>query len=426
MTKRSLPLVATRLFGCPLAIEPDKLQAIVDGLGPRLLGMEYWGEDERPSRERKPYAVDGSGIATIPGHGVLVQRGGWCDAESAALTGYDGLGQIIAAAVADTAVKGILLDVDSPGGEVAGCAELAKGIRAAAKVKPVIAVANEAAYSAAYWLASGVSEIWLPATAGVGSIGVIAIHLDRSGEEKQAGLKYTAIYSGERKNDLSPHEPLSATAKADLQARVDDTRGLFAADVAKGRRIPVDAVLATEAACFAGEAAIAAGLADRIGNLEQARSALAARVSRAGPGMRAAGPVATLRAGKEPMAIDAQAPEPGADTVTLAVATPDPKVIEAAEKAGAEKAQAAVKEIADLCAIAGRPDRVAAFVAEGATPDAVRKALLAERHAALEENPIRTMQVAGSGGASGDKSTNYGWDRIARKAGAHRFAPSAA
>ena len=148
------------------------------------------------------------------------------DAASGLLS-YAEIGASLQAALADRSVQGILLDLDSPGGETGGCFELARQVRAASLVKPVWALANDSAFSAAYAIGCAAERLVLSETGGVGSIGVIALHVDQSAKDAQDGYRYTAISAGARKNDFSPHDSLSLEATAALQAEVDRLYGLF-------------------------------------------------------------------------------------------------------------------------------------------------------------------------------------------------------
>ena len=121
---------------------------------------------------------------------------------------YDTIRQDFRAALADDQISAIVFDIDSPGGTVAGCFDLVDEIFNARGAKRIVAVANESALSAAYAIASACDQIYVNRTASVGSIGVMAVHIDQSGADEQAGLKYTAIFSGDHKNDLSPHSAL--------------------------------------------------------------------------------------------------------------------------------------------------------------------------------------------------------------------------
>ena len=179
-------------------------------------------------------AVRTSGVAVIPIHGTLVRRTVGLEAESG-LTSYTQLAAQLDAALANPEVAAILLDIDSPGGESGGVFDLADRIRAATQVKPVWAVANDMAFSAAYALASAASKVFVSRTGGVGSIGVIAMHVDQSEKDAQDGVRYTAVFAGDRKNDLTPHAPISNEAHAFLQAEVNRIYSIFVETVARNR-----------------------------------------------------------------------------------------------------------------------------------------------------------------------------------------------
>ncbi|RYU55695.1 S49 family peptidase, partial [Methylolobus aquaticus] len=163
--------------------------------------------------------------------GSLVRRSLAVDPASG-LTSYTDIGRQLDHALGDPVIQAILLDVDSPGGEAGGAFELGERIRLASTLKPVWAVAADSAFSAAYAIACGASRLLVSRTGGVGSIGVIALHVDQSLRDAQDGYRFTAIHAGERKNDFSPHAPLSDAAAARLQTEVDRLYGLFVAHVA--------------------------------------------------------------------------------------------------------------------------------------------------------------------------------------------------
>jgi signal peptide peptidase SppA len=199
------------------------------------------------------------GVALIEISGGLTYRGyGWWN------TTYSEIRNRFRMAMADERVGRIVLLIDSPGGEVGGVFDLVDEIYQARGTKPMIAVVDEIAFSAAYMIASAADRVYLPATGQVGSIGVIAIHVDQSGFDRNLGLCYTAVYAGNHKNDYSPHKPLNPEAMDALQAHVDKLYGMFAAVVARNRGIPQAAVMDTQAGIFLGDAAVAAGLADGV------------------------------------------------------------------------------------------------------------------------------------------------------------------
>ena len=365
--------LASRLYGTPLLIARAKLEVILSVLGPRI-GLAA-SPLLPPVPDARPMAPSASGIAVIPVHGTLVRRTMGLDAASG-LQSYDEIAARLQAALDDPQVQGILLDVDSSGGEAAGVFDLAEQIRAADRLKPVWAIADEAAFSAAYAIACAASRLLLTRTAGVGSIGVIALHVDQSARDAQDGLHYTAIYAGSRKNDYSPHAPLSPDALASLQSEVDRLYSLFVAHVAGMRGLAEDAVRGTEAALYFGSQAVDAGLADGIATRAQALADLAAfvRTAQAAPSRPAAPPAAVPAASSTTPILD---PMENIMSDAIPVATPpvapDPPTPHAA--ASVPDAQA----IAELCLLAGVPERTAECLAARMTEAQVRRLLLDAR-----------------------------------------------
>jgi ClpP class serine protease len=280
-------LAASRLAGRPWAIAPGRLDALLAGAAALTDGSDlppWLQEIGRP----QGYSVTESGIALVPVLGPLIARGDWLTALLGA-SEYGAVADALTAAADDPAVRGIVLEIDSPGGEVGGLFDTVDAIRAIRQrsAKPLWAVASEAALSAAYAIASAADRLYVSRTGEVGSVGVVAVHLDESGADAIAGLKWTLIHAGARKIDGNPHEPLSPRATADIQADVDHLYGELAALVAANRGLRIDAIRATEAAIYRGEPAVAAGLADRIGTVALAitdlETALEAKRIRAGP-----------------------------------------------------------------------------------------------------------------------------------------------
>jgi signal peptide peptidase SppA len=181
---------------------------------------------------------------------------------------------MISLALDDSKVNSILLDIDSPGGEVSGLFDLVDFISESRNEKPIYAIANDYAFSAAYAIASAASKIFVNRTSGVGSIGVIATHVDVSEFDKKEGIKYTTIFAGDRKNDLSPHEPISGDALSDLQKEVDRLYGMFVATVARNRNITTTQIRATQAALYYGTDALSLGLADEVANFNKCLSTI--------------------------------------------------------------------------------------------------------------------------------------------------------
>lgn len=280
------------LFNQPLLVTPDMLdlgvrwanQAMslnIINLGPGSAQM--WKDDDPIDRiayadEQRRNAIAQSGIEVIPVSGVLVSRGShmnMCET----MTSYEALRAQLQRAVADPMVEHIVLDIDSPGGSAVGAFELADDIRAMTQQKPITGLSNFMAYSGGYLIGSACSELVVSRTSGVGSIGVIASHMDRSKQEEGMGVKVTTVFAGAHKNDLSPHEPISEQSLAFLNDLVQESYQMFVNAVAEFRGLPVAKVIATEAGLYRGQGAIDAGLADRLQSPQHAVDELSRAVA---------------------------------------------------------------------------------------------------------------------------------------------------
>lgn len=389
-----LPHLASRLFGTPLLVHRAKLDVILAVLGERLNLQAPVAELVMPP-PRSTHA-GAPGIAVIPVLGTLVKRTAGLNAASG-LTSYTEVGVMIETALADPQVAGILLDIDSPGGEAAGSFELARQIREATKTKPVWAVANDSAFSAAYAIAAAADRLIVTETGGVGSIGVIALHVDQSVRDANEGYRFTAVTAGNRKNDFSPHEPLTDTARAELQAEVDRLYGLFVDHVAAMRGIDARVIRATEAGLFFGANAIPAGLADAVGTLDAALADLSLFLSsrsRTSPQARGLFRTEAATSDKE---LDMQDPEvvtdmSGAMSAEATAAMVAEKVTEAKREA-VQSAQA----IAELCLIANVPEQAAVFIAAGKTEAEVRQVLIEAKARQSDTTPITSAITPDAG-----------------------------
>src|SRR5690606_15917072 len=328
----------------------------------------------------QPFAVV-DGIAVIEIAGTLVHRGAWIG-QSSGLTSYEGIAAQLQAAISDPAIRGVALDIDSFGGEVAGAFDLADRIRAARQVKPVHAFVADHALSAAYALASQADRIILPRTGAVGSIGVVAMHSDMSGALDQKGIAVTLIHAGARKVDANPYQPLPEAVRDRIAGELEDLRQLFAETVAegRGRRLDTSQALGTEAAVFRGEAAVFAGLADEVADPVTAFRAFAAEP-------RGTSTLTSTPKGKGPMMTTApedHAQPPAAPATSTPPEPSPPEAIappqtEATPSVEAIRAEAA--EVAQVCAQAARLGiqiDAADAVAKGVKPEALRAKVLAD------------------------------------------------
>jgi len=219
----------------------------------------------RPAR--MPTLTEG-GVMIVPVVGGLIHRGDQLDAMSGAQS-YTHLNNVIMRALRMDEVKGILLDIDSPGGEAGGCFELADSLLDARRGgKPIWGIANTQACSAAYLILASCTKAFVTQSGHAGSIGVCLLHMDISKAMQQAGVAATFVYAGAHKIDGNPFEKLSKEVKADLQASIDASYTLFVDAVAERRPMKADAVRATEARVYRAEEAASLGLVDGVQSLE--------------------------------------------------------------------------------------------------------------------------------------------------------------
>lgn len=364
-----LPHMAARLFGAPLMIHRPKLEVILAVLGPRI-GLAQSAVPANPITSRTA-PTGATGIAVLPIYGTLVRRTVGLEAESG-MASYQELATMLDTAVADPNVPAILLDIDSAGGESGGVFDLADRVAAAAKRKPVWALANDMAFSAAYAIGSAASRFIVTRTGGVGSIGVIAMHADQSVKDAKDGVRYTTVFAGARKNDLNPHEPISDEAHAFLKNEVERVYGLFVETVSRNRGVSADAVRATEASIYYGADAVAAGLADAVGTFDDVLAEFTESLSQS-----LVLPMSAAAQGiSSQLRLETFMNEPGTPVGDGAGADPDranpapPTPLMTIDDA---------QEVAELCALAGCPERTAAYLATRTMPTKVRSQLLNAR-----------------------------------------------
>lgn len=251
----AIAAVRQRFVDRPLAILPSRAALLFDLLQSAEMSITI----DVPSERMKPYDVV-NGVAVVPIQGVLVHERTWFWGE----TTYASIASALVAAMNDPDVRAVVLHVNSPGGEVAGCFDLVDGIYGLRGIKPIWAILDEEAYSAAYAIASAADKIIVPRTGGSGSIGVITMHMDITGMLEQFGVKVTTIQFGARKSDRYPTTPMSDEAKALIQADIDAMGELFVATVARNRDLSPDKVRKTEAGIFLGASGLEQGLVDAV------------------------------------------------------------------------------------------------------------------------------------------------------------------
>lgn len=455
MPKLDLPHIFARAFNTPLLIADSKLEAILSGIGNRVIAGEApTATEERPAPEAAAgpdrrfksggYLMD-NGIAVLPIIGTMVRRGSWLDAESG-LMSYAAIRRGIAEMANDGAVRGIMLEIDSYGGEAAGVFELADWISEASRksAKPIRAHVNESAASAAYAIASAAEFISIPITGEAGSIGVVCAHVDVSEADKKAGHKWTFIHAGAKKVDGNAHQPLNNSAKAELQADINFLYEMFVGMISRNRGIDAEAVKATEAGIYRGELAVSASLADAVMTFDEAITAFASRLD-----LQDANPDYVMTKGAS-MPKKSNDGTPKAETET--VETPETEAVEAPEvedaagedspaaeapaaspanPGGADAVAAERARMAELVKIQHQAAKfgvkfdLSAAVASGISPAAAREQVLSaaadtQTATGAAANVIARPHMAASPErASGDEIAS-GWDKAIANVKANR------
>lgn len=414
-SQQPAPLVSAlfaNAIGQPLLVHPH--------MGEQIVGAYMHGAIEaRPALvtigELAPEQRDATtgvvtparAVAVLNVSGPLVNRfePGMCDPGPLS---YEALRAAYDNALADSRFEAIVLRCESPGGMGSGVFDLSDRINAtnakSGGAKRVIACIDDYAYSACFALAAACDEVWITRTGGAGSVGVIAYHVDQSAWDAKVGVKVTAIYAGEHKNDFSPHAPLSKDAHAWLLARMESMRTLFAESVAKYRGMDVAAVLATEAQVYQGEEAVSVGFADRVGTYHELIESIRAGeeddepaddpMSQPAAASTSVGEaivaqmMSDLQAAHAPAlsAEDAAKRDRGtvADALSAAGLSPALTVALLSPEAGVtpetvEARIAHAKALADICAAAGLPDVAADYAAKNTEIETARAQLLAAK-----------------------------------------------
>lgn len=332
----------------------------------------------------KPYSIE-NGVAIIDVAGVLANEPSLFDAVVYGATAYGQIVSEVEQAVADPAVRGVLLRINSPGGDSDGAFETTDALSRLGKLKPLWAVADNSMFSAAYLLASSAARIYIPEyTGGAGSIGVYAQHLDWSEYNRKLGIKVTYIAEGEGKTDGNPDEPLTESARTSLEAEVGRLYSLFVAAVAARRGLSEDTVRGLGAALKYGPDAVVAGLADRTGTLRDALADLIVATRKSGA---IASPTISTKPGGNPTMTEE----------TARVESPEPPIDTESIRADAHRrGYAEAREIVELCALARMPNRAAGLLARNAGLAEVRQQLL-EALAAEEAPEVRSHVLPETG-----------------------------
>ena len=380
----------SKLFNTPLLLEAGTAAALMHSLsqGP-------WKAEAKPpglgGSEPSGYSEK---LAVIPVHGILTQRPDEFLEFFYGNTSYEGIRESFKKAIADPSIGAILFDIDSPGGEASGVFDLADEIHGARGTKPIYAVSNEAAYA----IASAADRVFVSRTAGVGSIGVIAMHVDETAFDEKRGLKYTTFYAGTRKNDFNPHEPLSETARKIAQTGVNNLYEIFVAAVARNRDLKEDDIRGTEAGILVGEEAVKAGLADETLSMEGVLARVQSDLSN-----KTAGGI-SMKTFKEKLeALLKEHPEsetgPALTEMGFVRKVEGTEVLtrDQVEKIKADARAKAITEhteqavsVAEMCGLSDTSHLLPSLLGDNVPPEEAKKRILAEKAKMSEGNAVRT------------------------------------
>ena len=290
------PEIAARMFNTPLMLHEGKGNVIARAFGPRVLGMPdlsvhgsgqsmgIVGDEMGQWREAGEHCYQPrrcGRIAVIEIEGSLINKGKWIG-KSSGQTTYEGIITQVNAIIDDSSVEGVVLEVDSFGGEVTGAFDCAERLFELSRAKPTIAVLTDHALSAGYLLASTARQVVIPQNGQAGSIGVISLHVDVSKWLANQGLAVTILKAGARKADFNTYEPLPEDVLERALADMEQVRRDFAATVSRFRegRLSFETAMGTEADSFRGQAAVDLGLADAVARPSQVLAAFEEELGR--------------------------------------------------------------------------------------------------------------------------------------------------
>lgn len=254
----------------------DRVEAVQHEATSREALLMAYGMEDRPEGEgRKPFVYQ-DGVGVIPVHGSLINRfgGSW-----GFVTGYNFIRRQMNLMLDDDDVEQIVFDVNSPGGEAAGCFELAREIMASRRVKDSLGIVDALAASGGMAILAGPTRAYAIPSARIGSIGVYRQHISVEGALKDAGVKITFAQAGEHKTDGQPYKDLPEAVLKEWTADVEKTWDDFIDLVAEGRGMSAEDVRATQARVYRADEALAKGLINAVKTTTDAVPAFVAEMA---------------------------------------------------------------------------------------------------------------------------------------------------
>lgn len=327
--------------------------------------------------------VDSAGIATIPIYGVIAPHASQVNGSSQPRgTSIDEIQRNLASALRDEDVRGIMLEIGSPGGSAEGVVELADDIYTARDIKPIYATTSSLAASAAYFLGSQAEKFFATRGGEVGSIGVYNVLVDDTALIHNEGYKIEVIKAGAHKGTGMTGTPFSEEQKAEIQRGVDSIYDLFVEAVARGRNLSEEEARAlADGRMHIASEALSLGLIDEVLTMAEARSRLIAAIpSNDNPSNSVmavprgtVGKVAAMPEGTTEMGLTAEV-----------VASDFPSIAEQFRGEGATSASDAERQRAANIVSAAAPEQhelACTLIAEGKPESEALMALIQDRNA---------------------------------------------
>lgn len=299
MTKKRYPAILARLYNTPHAIEPGKLDEIAAFLERAVAGAA--SPDDVDANEPQPYALDAAGrelayerlqaepaggeafVAVLPLFGTMMQHA-QDGMHYSGGTSTERFAEEFLRLAANDAVKSIVLEIHSPGGQIYGTRELADLIYEHRQRQRVVAVCNSEMASAALWVGTAASEVYITPGGQAGSVGVVTMHRDYSVMDAKAGIKTTLIAAPAKKVSGNEFEPLPDEVAAEWLARCQQTLGKFTAALARHRDVSEEHVHEHfgGGGMLRSDEAVAAGMCDAVRTMRQVLADEVARLKPAG------------------------------------------------------------------------------------------------------------------------------------------------
>jgi signal peptide peptidase SppA len=265
--------IAGSIFDHRWAMRPESLHSYVEAMrrwsSSFAIDYEDAGKVLAARETAKLNKVEGD-IAIINVFGVIAQRLNVLAEMFGIGVSTEQVGRLFDSAMASDDVGAVVLNIDSPGGTTSGVLELADKIFKARGTKPIVAIANSIAASAAYWIGSAAEQFAITPGGDAGSIGVFYMHFDMSKFNEQEGLAVEYIHAGKYKIEGNPDNPLDDEARAALQADVNAWYEMFVESVARHRKVTTRAVKSGfgEGRTVRAQEAVTEGMVDRVATLE--------------------------------------------------------------------------------------------------------------------------------------------------------------